>query len=71
MTGTKLLGFGVGIALFLALLLCSESGFIPIIDHANLLFHEAGHPFVGLCSGRLEPYGGTLGQFSQSEVSLS
>jgi hypothetical protein len=61
-TGTKLLGFSVGVALFLALLLCSESGFIPIIDHANLLFHEAGHPFVGFCSGQLEPYGGTLGQ---------
>src|SRR5262249_24637645 len=60
-TGTKLLGFVVGVALFLALLLYSESGFILIIDHANLLFHEAGHPFVGLFSRPLEPYGGTLG----------
>ena len=33
-----------------------------IVDQANLLFHEAGHPVVGLFSSRLEPYGGTLGQ---------
>jgi hypothetical protein len=32
------------------------------VDHANLLFHEAGHPLVGLFSRRLEPYGGTLAQ---------
>jgi hypothetical protein len=33
-----------------------------IVDHANLLFHEAGHPIIGLFSTRLEPYGGTIGQ---------
>jgi hypothetical protein len=26
------------------------------------LFHEAGHPIVGIFSQRLEPYGGTFGQ---------
>src|SRR5207302_519915 len=31
---------------------------------ANLLFHEAGHPIVGLFSARLEPYGGTIGQLA-------
>jgi hypothetical protein len=57
-----LIGFGVGYAIFLGLVLASERGFVPVIDHANLLFHEAGHPIVGLFSSRLEPYGGTLGQ---------
>jgi hypothetical protein len=46
----------------LVLLFRSEPGFILILDHANLLFHEAGHPILGLFSTRLEPYGGTLGQ---------
>jgi len=56
--------FGIGFFGFLAFLICSEPGFIPIIDHANLLFHEAGHPLIGLFSGRLEPYGGTIGQLT-------
>ena len=61
-TGAKLLVFFIGVGLFAVLLFCSEPGFVFIIDHANLLFHEAGHPFVGLFSERLEPYGGTIGQ---------
>lgn len=61
-TTPKLIGFGAGMALFLVLLFCSEPGFIFLIDHANLLFHEAGHPIVGIFSHRLEPYGGTVGQ---------
>jgi hypothetical protein len=35
---------------------------VPILDHANLVFHEAGHVIVGLLSDRLAVYGGTLGQ---------
>ena len=61
-TGGGLIGFFVGTGLFLALLFCSQPGFVFIVDHANLLFHEAGHPIVGLFSRRLEPYGGTIGQ---------
>ncbi len=61
-TGRKLVTFIIGAGLFYVLLFCSEPGFIFIVDHANLLFHEAGHPFVGLFSERLEPYGGTIGQ---------
>jgi hypothetical protein len=34
----------------------------PILDHANLVFHEAGHVIVGVVSGRLAVYGGTLAQ---------
>jgi hypothetical protein len=37
---------------------------VPILDHANLAFHEAGHPIVGLISQRLAVYGGTLGQLA-------
>ena len=61
-TKLKLIGFAVGTALFFLLILKSETGFVVLIDHANLLFHEAGHVFVGFFSQRLEPYGGTLGQ---------
>jgi hypothetical protein len=58
----KLLGFGLGTGLFLLLLICSEPGFVFVLDYANLLFHEAGHPLIGFFSSRLEPYGGTIGQ---------
>ena len=58
----KLAAFGVGVGLLLLLIFRCEPGFIFGLDHANLLFHEAGHPFVGLFSARLETYGGTLGQ---------
>ena len=61
-TGARLVGFGVGFGLFLLLLLRSEPGFVFLLDHANLLFHEAGHPVVGVFSSRLETYGGTIGQ---------
>src|SRR3954454_20730750 len=56
--------FAGGFSLFLLLALRSEPGFIPIIDHANLLFHEAGHPLIGFFSSRLETYGGTIGQLT-------
>jgi hypothetical protein len=63
-TGWQLAGFGLGVTAFLGLVLASEPGFVFGLDHANLLFHEAGHPFVGLFSNRLETYGGTLGQLT-------
>lgn len=59
-----IIGFGIGFAAFLVLVFASEPGFVFILDHANLLFHEAGHPIVGLFSQRLETYGGTLGQLT-------
>ena len=61
-TQLELIGFRIGIALFLVLIFASEPGFVFLLDHANLLFHEAGHPILGLFSDRLEPYGGTIGQ---------
>ena len=60
----KLVIFLAGLALFALLVFKSESGFVFGLDHANLLFHEAGHPIVGLFSQRLETYGGTMGQFA-------
>jgi hypothetical protein len=59
---TNLIGFVIGFGIFLLALFRSEPGFIVLLDHANLLFHEAGHPIVGVFSTRLEPYGGTIGQ---------
>src|SRR5438132_4296544 len=61
---SRLAGFLAGVGLFLLVAFRSESGFVFLIDHANLLFHEAGHPIIGLFSGRLEPYGGTVGQLA-------
>ena len=46
-TTPKLIGFAVGLFIFLLVLFKSEPGFVFLIDHANLLFHEAGHPIVG------------------------
>jgi hypothetical protein len=63
-TKGTLVGFAVGFSLFLVALFCSEPGFVFVLDHTNLLFHEAGHPIVGLFSARLEAYGGTLGQLT-------
>lgn len=61
-TPAKLFGFSAGFGIFLLVLFRSEPGFVLGLDHANLVFHEAGHPLVGLFSARLEPYGGTMGQ---------
>jgi hypothetical protein len=57
-------GFLAGFCVFLLLVFKSEPGFVLLLDHANLLFHEAGHPFYGIFSARLTPYGGTLGQLT-------
>lgn len=49
-----------GVCAFLA---HTGDGWVPILDGANLLFHEAGHPLFGLVLGeRGGVYGGTLGQ---------
>lgn len=50
--------------LALALFYSNSSGdFVPILDHANLAFHEAGHIFFGLLGNTAGLYGGTLGQY--------
>ena len=42
----------------------SAQGWIPILDDANLAFHEAGHPIIGLLGERFTVYGGTIGQLT-------
>ena len=55
-----------GVALFaLACAWMAHTGqrWVHVLDGANLLFHEAGHPFFGLLFGAdFTVYGGTLGQ---------
>jgi hypothetical protein len=35
---------------------------VMLLDHTNLIIHEAGHPIVGVLSHRLAVYGGTVFQ---------
>ncbi len=51
----------------LLVLWAAHSGerWVPLLDNANLAFHEAGHPIFGLLLGeRFAVYGGTLGQLA-------
>ena len=48
----------------LALLLAGDPGWTPILDSANLAFHEAGHKFYGLFGDTAALYGGVLGQLT-------
>jgi hypothetical protein len=61
-TTGKFIGACVTLSILLLLAFRSEKGFIPVIDHANLAFHEAGHLIFGLLGATLGLYGGTLGQ---------
>ncbi len=46
-------------------------GFLAIVlDSANLMFHEAGHPIFGLLGSTMELYGGTLGQLVFPAVTM-
>jgi len=42
--------------------LASADPWIPLLDGANLMFHEAGHPLFGIFGEGLGLYGGTLMQ---------
>ncbi|MGH8629703.1 MAG: hypothetical protein ACREU7_02915 [Burkholderiales bacterium] len=59
-------GLGAFVVLFLPIAWLAHSGerWVPLLDSANLVFHEAGHPLLGLLSDRLTVYGGTLGQLA-------
>jgi len=58
----------IGVAAFtavvLALLLGGDPGWTPILDSANLAFHEAGHKFYGVLGETMSLYGGVLGQLT-------
>jgi hypothetical protein len=61
-TTPKFIAFTTGFLLLIIALLADTDGFIFIIDHANLLFHEAGHIIFGIFGSTPGLYGGTLGQ---------
>jgi hypothetical protein len=62
--GTVALGVALALLALLGLAIARSGGFIPVLDHANLVFHEAGHPIYGLFGSTAELYGGTLGQLT-------
>ncbi len=51
--------FLVGVVSYLCL---RGDRWFPVLDSANLAFHEFGHPFFAVFHERLGVYGGTLGQ---------
>ncbi|MDD4928779.1 MAG: hypothetical protein PHP85_05825 [Gallionella sp.] len=59
-------GFGLSAYLLISLLILwlAHTGerWVFLLDHANLAFHEAGHPVFSILSDSLTVYGGTLGQ---------
>lgn len=51
-------------AVLVALLLGGDPGWTPILDSANLAFHEAGHIVYGVFGETAALYGGILGQLT-------
>ncbi len=56
-------------ALVLAVLV-APAGWVPVLDPANTLFHEAGHVIYGIFGETLALYGGTLGQLTFPVITL-
>jgi len=57
----------VAVAAFAAFLAWESSTgerWVPLLDSANLAFHEAGHLFYGILGRTMGLYGGTLGQLT-------
>lgn len=63
-TTVQLVGVALFAAVVLALLLGGDPGWTPILDDANLAFHEAGHLIYGIFGDTAALYGGVLGQLS-------
>lgn len=59
-----MVGVGAFTAVVLVLLVAGDPGWTPILDSANLAFHEAGHHIYGIFGNTAELYGGLLGQLS-------
>lgn len=57
-------------AVVVALLVAGDPGWTPILDSANLAFHEAGHLLYGVLGATAELYGGVLGQLTFPVVAL-
>jgi hypothetical protein len=60
----QLVGVAAFAAVMLALLVGGDPGWTPILDSANLAFHEAGHHFYGVLGDTFALYGGVLGQLT-------
>lgn len=58
-------------ALVIALLLGGDPGWTPLLDSANLVFHEAGHMVFGLFGDTMALYGGVLGQLTFPIVAMA
>ncbi len=56
--------FSALVGIILIAELRSPPGWVPLLDGANLLFHEAGHPIFGIFGETMGLYGGTLGQLA-------
>jgi hypothetical protein len=54
---------GFSVALLGFVLLVASVDFVPILDHVNLAFHEAGHLLFRVLGDTASLYGGTLMQF--------
>ena len=54
-------GFTAAVAI-IAWFVTRDEGWVPLLDSANLAFHEAGHPLFGLMGERITVHGGTMGQ---------
>ncbi len=63
-TGAAALSTAGAIGLLAVMIARSRSGWIHVLDDANLIFHEAGHPIYGIFGSTLALYGGTLGQLT-------
>lgn len=55
------LAFSAGLVVFG--IVVASFDFVPLLDHANLAFHEAGHLLFSIFGQTMSLYGGTLMQF--------
>ncbi len=55
------IGWGAFYAIFLLYAATNRSGFL-VLDHANLMFHEAGHAVFGWAGYYTQVLGGTIGE---------
>lgn len=62
--GWQMVVTSVGFGVLFYLLKTDDDGFLSVVDHANLVFHEAGHVIFGILGRTLGLYGGTLGQLA-------
>ena len=61
-TRTHFIAFSAAIVVIGVAEVLPPLGWIPLLDGANLLFHEAGHPIFGIFGEAMGLYGGTIGQ---------